>query len=177
MRRSAIEIELNESRVKLLNAFTDLTDEQLKRSLTPSEHEPDNFWSALDHFAHLALIEQNFEHMIRRQLSGHANPVGLLDDEHGRARTREQIMRDVHAMTDEFQRRHRDDSLSDVIALTGRTRSATLLLLSELSDSQLEAPLTRAPWADGTIGGVIGANADHGRMHWKWIVEAGLLEN
>lgn len=55
-------------------------------------------------------------------------------------------------------------------------RGATLQLLSELSDDQLEEKLGGAPWADGTIAGVLGVNADHGRGHWKWVTEAGLLE-
>jgi hypothetical protein len=36
--------------------------------------------------------------------------------------------------------------------------------------------LPGAPWADGTVGGVIAANADHCRMHWKWAKDAGVLE-
>jgi hypothetical protein len=46
-----------------------------------------------------------------------------------------------------------------------------------LSDEQLEETLPGAPWADGTIGGVLSANAGHGRMHWGWAKEAGLLEH
>mgnify|MGYP000367409347 CR=1 FL=1 len=48
---------------------------------------------------------------------------------------------------------------------------------SELTDEQLEEVLPGAPWADGTVGGVIGANADHGRMHWKWAKDAGVLDH
>ncbi len=43
-----------------------------------------------------------------------------------------------------------------------------------LSDVQLEEVLPGAPWADGTVGGVLAANADHGRMHWKWVKDARL---
>lgn len=28
-----------------------------------------------------------------------------------------------------------------------------------------------APWADGTVGGVLAVNGDHGRMHWSWLRE------
>ena len=31
--------------------------------------------------------------------------------------------------------------------------------------------LPGAPWADGTIGGVLAVNGDHGRMHWSWVRE------
>ena len=41
-------------------------------------------------------------------------------------------------------------------------------LLAELTDAQLAEKLPGAPWSDGTIGGVLSVNADHGRMHWQW---------
>ena len=47
-------------------------------------------------------------------------------------------------------------------------RSDTLKLLSELTDEQLESKIPGAPWADGTVGAIMVANADHGRMHFKW---------
>ncbi len=80
----------------------------------------------------------------------------------------------VHAMTERFQQEHRHDSLSEVVALTGAARGETLQLLAELSDEQLEEKLEGAPWADGTLGGVLGANADHAQTHWKWLTDAGL---
>ena len=177
MKRIEIETKLNESRTLLLRTYADLSEEQLRRPLTKSEHDPTNVWDALDHFAHLALVEKDFEQMIRRHLSGHKNPVGLLVNDRGQARSREQIMASVHAMTDEFQRQHHDDSLSDVVALTADARSATLRLLSELSDSQLEDRLEGAPWADGTLGGVLGVNAEHAKMHWDWVTGAGLFDD
>jgi hypothetical protein len=143
--------------------------------VTTSEHDESNHWGALDHFAHLSLIEDNFVGMIRRHLSGHKNPVGLLLGEGGEPRSREEIMASVHAMTDKFQREHHNDTLSEVVALTARSRAATLSLLSELSDEQLSERLEGAPWADGTLGGVLGVNADHAHMHWTWVTEAELL--
>jgi hypothetical protein len=81
----------------------------------------------------------------------------------------------VHAMTEQWQQEHHGKSLSEVVALGTSARSVTLQLLSELTDEQLEEVLPGAPWADGTIGGVIAANAEHGRMHWKWAKDAGVL--
>ena len=102
MRRITIEKELHEGRVWLLDKYTGLTDDQLHRGLTPSEHDPSNMWTALDHLAHLSLIEHNFAAMVRRHVAGHANPVGLRTDESGRARSMAEIMVSVHAMTDEW---------------------------------------------------------------------------
>ncbi len=174
MNRIEIEKKLNEDRAWLLDTYARLSNEQLFGDLTPSEHDPSNYWSALDHLAHLALIERNFAAMIRRHVSGHANPVGLLSDDTGAPRTRDQIMASVHAMTEEWQLEHHGKSLAEVVALGTSARAVTLQLLSELTDEQLDEVLPGAPWADGTVGGVLAANADHGRMHWKWVKDAGI---
>ena len=80
-----------------------LSDEQLRRPLTQSEHDPENHWTALDHLAHMALVERNFNAMVRRTSPGSANPVGLLNDDEGQPRTRDEIMKIVHAQTEEWQ--------------------------------------------------------------------------
>src|SRR5665213_2331321 len=165
--RVELEHKLNEGRDGVLKHFTALTDEQLHQPVTTSEHDPANQCTALYHFAHIALIERNFAEMIRRHFAGGSNPVGLLEDDDGQPRTRDDIMKLVHAMTEEWQHKHHGDNLSEVVALTADTCGATLQLMSGLSDAQLEEKLPGAPWADGTVGGVFGANADHGRMHWK----------
>ena len=112
--------------------------------------------------------------MVKRHFAGAPNPVGLLNDDLGEPRTRDQIMAIVHAQTEEWQVAHHDDTYNEVVALTAASRGATLQLLAELSDAQLEEVLPGAPWADGTVGAVLSTNADHGRMHWKWLEEAGL---
>jgi DinB superfamily len=173
--RVELEAKLNEGRNWLLGKYGELSSEQLRRPLTTSQHDPENQWSAQDHLAHLALIERDFAAMVRRHVTGSANPVGLLNDDHGQPRSRAEIMAIVNERTEQWQREHRDDTFSDVIALTAAARGSTLQLIAELSDDQLQETLPGAPWADGTIGGVLGANADHGRTHWKWVEEAGLL--
>lgn len=172
MRRATVERELHEGRVWLLGKYESLTEEQRHRGLTPSEHDPANMWSALDHLAHLSLIERNFAAMVRRHVGGHQNPVGLRADDAGNPRTMEQIMATVHAMTEEWQREHAGKSFDEVVALGQASRAVTLTLLSELTDEQLGEVLPGAPWADGTVGGVLAANAGHGRMHWKWVRDA-----
>lgn len=172
MRRVEIETKLNDDRVWLLNAYEQLTEDRLFRGLTPSEHDPSNLWSALDHLAHLSLIEHNFAGMVRKHVAGHANPVGLTTNADGTTRSRTDIMVTVHAMTEEWQRKHAGKVLSEVVALGQSARSVTLALLADLTDEQLAETLPGAPWADGTISGVLAANADHGRMHWKWVTDA-----
>jgi hypothetical protein len=173
MNRIELEHKLNETRELLLATYDELSDEDLRRPLTASEHDPQNHWSALDHFVHLALIERNFNAMIRRHFSGHANPVDLLNDEHGQPRTGDQVMARVHEWTEEWQREHHEDSYSQVVAITASARGETLQLMSELTDAQLQEKLPGAPWADGTVSGVLGINADHGRTHMDWVEKAG----
>ena len=86
-------------------------------------------------------------------------------------------MASVHAMPEEWQREHHGKSLDEVVALGASARAVSLQLLSELTDEQLSEVLPGAPWGDGTIGGVLAANADHGRMHWKWAKDAGVHEH
>jgi hypothetical protein len=50
-------------------------------------------------------------------------------------------------------------------------RADTLALLAELTAEQLESKIPGTPWADSTVGGIMAANADHGRMHFKWAKE------
>lgn len=169
MDRGAIEVKLNRDRAWLLETFAALPEADLLRGATPSEHDPSTMWSAKDHLAHLAGIERNFNAMIRRHVAGDANPVGLRTNADGTPRTMEQVMSAVHEMTEAWTLEHRDKTLSDVIALGQRVRADTLALLSELTDAQLAEKLPGAPWADGTIGGVLAVNADHGRMHWRWV--------
>jgi hypothetical protein len=75
----------------------------------------------------------------------------------------------VHALNEAWVKKHRDKSFSEVVALGQKIRGETLALLAELTDEQLEERLPDAPWADGTIGGVIAVNGDHARQHHGWV--------
>ncbi len=171
MDRSEIEIKLNRDRAWLLETYAGLSPEQLETGITPSEHDPAIQWSAQDHLVHLAGIEHNFNRMIRRFLSGEANPVGLRENNDGSSRSREEIMAGVHAFTEDWAGQHRGKSLSELIGVGQRARAETFALLADLTDEQLALKLLGAPWADGTIGGVLGVNGDHGRMHYQWAKE------
>jgi hypothetical protein len=171
MNRTEIEIKLNKDRAWLLNAFAEMPEADLGRGATQSEHDPAVMWTPKDHLAHLAGIERDFVRMIRRHLDGDPNPVALRDGGDGAPRTREQIMAMVHERTEGIRRSHEAKALSEVVALGQQVRAEMLALLAELSDEQLLEPLPGAPWADGTIGAVIAVNADHGRMHWKWLTD------
>lgn len=172
MNRSDIEVKLNTDRAWLLETYAKLSPAELAAGVTRSEHDPSSMWSPKDHLAHLAGIEKNFVRMVRRHLAGDGNPVGLATGPDGAPRTRDEIMAGVHEMTEAWVRQHREWPLSEVVALGQRARGETLALLGELTDEQIAQKLPGAPWADGTLGGVLATNADHGRMHWRWIKDA-----
>ena len=88
-------------------------------------------------------------------------------------RKREEIMARVHAMNEEWVAKHRDKSFNEVVAIGQKVRGETLELLASLTDEQLQQQLPGAPWGDGTIGGVMAINGDHGRRHYD-SVAAGL---
>ena len=77
----------------------------------------------------------------------------------------------VHESNEDWVSRHRALTLNEIVAVGQQIRSETLTLVAELSDEQLLEKLPGAPWADGTIGGVLAVNGDHGRMHWSWVHE------
>ncbi|HET9201299.1 MAG TPA: DinB family protein [Dehalococcoidia bacterium] len=168
MNRAEVEAALSKDRLWLLETYGTLSADDLTRGLTASEHDPDVMWSALDHLAHLAGIERAFNAMIRRHLEGHDNPVGLINRPDGQPRSREEIMAAVHKSNEDWVESQRGKSISEMIALGQTVRGETLALLGELSDEQLGEKLPGAPWADGTIGGVLGVNALHSRMHYDW---------
>ena len=90
----------------------------------------------------------------------------------GSTPSREEVMTRVHAMNEAWVDKHRLKSFSEVVALGEKIRGETLALLAELSDEQLAERLPGAPWADGTIGGVIAVNCDHARQHHGWVTRA-----
>ncbi len=169
MHRTEIEVKLNRDRAWLIETYSAMPADELLRGATRSEHDPSTFWNAKDHLAHLAGIEKNFNRMIRRHYDGAENPVGLRTNADGSARTRDEIMASVHAMTEAWVLQHRAKPLDDIVALGQQVRAETLALLASLSEAQLAEKLPGAPWADGTVGGVLCVNADHGRMHWRWV--------
>ena len=77
----------------------------------------------------------------------------------------------VHKMTEDWALKHRDASLAECVRVGQACRAETFKLLGELNDEQLASTLPGAPWADGTVGGVLSANAGHGRMHYKWVTD------
>ena len=172
MNRTEIEMKLNRERAALLEKYTALSGEDVTRGATASQHQGAAHWSAKDHLAHLAGIEHIFNGIIRRHLAGDPEPIRLPKGPDGNLLPRDQIMPHVHAMNEAWVNQHREKTFGEVVALGQRIRSETLGLLAELTDEQLREKVPGAPWSDGTIGGILSINADHGRNHLKQVMEA-----
>ena len=161
--RDAITGKLQKELNDLIAYYETLSDEDLRRECTESEAPSGAAWAAKDHVAHLAMIERAFLGMISRGRAGDANPVGFS------GRDREDVMAQVHRGNQENVDAHREDDLRTLLADLNSARQDTLALLEQLTDEELERPLKGAPWADGTIGGVLITNAYHQRQHVEWV--------
>lgn len=170
MNRIEIEIQLNRDRAWLLETLSGMSEEELNRGVTASEHDPNLAWSFADHFIHTTLIEQNWNAMFRRRIAGKEGmPRRVKED--GAPQTREEVMAGIHAWTEDWAMQHRGKPLDELVAVGLAIRADTLKLLSELTQEQLDSKIPGAPWADGTVGGIMAANASHGRMHFKYAKE------
>jgi hypothetical protein len=170
MNRIEIEIKLNRDRAWLLETLAGMDAELLYRDATPSEHDPAKSWSIADHFIHTTLIEQNWSAMFRRHISGQEGMLPRVNKD-GSTQSRHEVMAGVHRWTEEWADRHRGKPLDELVRVGREVRADTLKLLSELSDEQISSVIPGTPWADSTVGGIMAANADHGRMHFKWARE------
>ena len=170
MNRIEIEVKLNRDRAWLLETLSQMTDEELYQPRTRSEHDPDKTWCFADHFVHTTLIERNWNEMFRRHLAGEKG-MTMFDRADGAKPTMEEIMASVHRWTEEWADENRGKPFDELVRIGLAVRSDTLKLLAELSDEQLASKIPGAPWADGTVGGIMAANADHGRMHYQWATD------
>jgi hypothetical protein len=168
--RIEIEIKLNRDRAWLLETLSAMSEADLTRGVTTSEHDPAAEWSFADHFVHTSLIERDWNAMIRRHVSGEQGmKLGVGED--GAREPIEDVMPRIHAWTERWADQHRGKPLGELVQIGLAIRADTLALLSELTDDQLASVIPNAPWADGTVGGILAANADHGRRHFKWAKE------
>lgn len=164
--REVILESLTEAHEELLAYYQTLTPEELERVCTASEAPGGEPWRPKDHLAHLTLIEQAFQGMVRRTLKGSADPVGF---SRTGATNREEILAWIHRNNQAYVNAHRNDTLETLLADLAHARQDTLALLDQLTGEQLSLPLPGAPWDDGTIGGVLMTNAHHEQQHLAWM--------
>jgi hypothetical protein len=78
----------------------------------------------------------------------------------------------VHALNEVWVNEQRGKSLSEIVALGQKVRAETLVLLANWTDEQLQERVPDAPWADGTVGGILAVNGDHARQHHGWVTRS-----
>ncbi len=118
-------------------------------------------------FVHTTLIERNWNAMFRRHLAGEEGLEPRLRGD-GSQQSMDEIMASIHSWTEEWKAEHSGKPFVELVRIGQAVRAETLALLAELSDEDLASKIPGAPWADGTVGGIMAANADHGRMHYGW---------
>jgi hypothetical protein len=167
--RIEIETKLHRGRIDALETVTAMEAGELNAPRTRSEHDEQSWWSFADHFVHTTLIERDFNAIIRRHVGGEQGMNPALVDSSGSAlRSREEVMAWVHRFTESWKVEHQDKPLDELVRVGLAVRSDTLSLLCELTDEQLLSVIPGAPWADGTVGGIMSVHADHWFMHKKW---------
>ncbi|WP_201389936.1 DinB family protein [Ktedonobacter sp. SOSP1-85] len=167
--RAEIRDALRRSHEQLFTHFRALTPEELECPCTENEFPGGLPWRPKDHLAHLAFIERQFQGMIRRTIEGDPDPLGF-NTRIGTTK-RDEVLAWVHRQNQAYAKEHADDSLEEIFADLSATRQQSLELLEQLTDEQLAQPVPGAPWADGTIGGVLITNATHATIHTSWTEE------
>ena len=170
MDRIEIEIKLNRDRAWLLERIGAMSEEELTAPRTFSEHDPESRWSYADHFIHTTLIERNWNEMFRRHVGGEQG-LAPRKREDGSPQSMDEIMASIHGWTEEWKAEQNGKPFVELVRIGQEVRADTLALLAELSDEDLLSKIPGAPWADGTVGGIMAANADHARMHFAWAKE------
>jgi hypothetical protein len=170
MDRIEIEIKLNRDRAWLLEKLGAMSTEELAAPRTFSEHDPESRWSYADHFVHTTLIERNWNAMFRRHISGDQGLEPRLRGD-GSPQSMDEIMASIHGWTEEWKAEHSGKPFIELVRIGQEVRADTVALLAELTDEDLTSKIPGAPWSDGTVGGIMAANADHGRMHYGWAEE------
>lgn len=163
--RATIVSTLETQRAELERRIRDLEPDVVSTPCTASEDPDGDDWSPKDHLAHLLRIERAFLEMSRLTIAGDPAPIKI-----GGA-TREERLAQIHRDNENQVAQLKDADVERLLAELREARRETLAFIDGLSDEQLATPIPGAPWGDGTIGGVLMANAGHERQHLAWVDE------
>ena len=163
--RTKIVETLAAQRIELEAHYRAMTAEALITPCTDSEHPDGDRWTPKDHLAHLLRVEHTFLALAQRTIEGDAAPLRFA------GKSREEAIAGVHRDNEAHIATYRSVPLESLLREHTEARSATLAFIAGLTDDQLDTPIPGAPWSDGTIGGVLAANAGHERQHTVWADE------
>ena len=165
--REQIFATLAEQRRELDRRYRSFAEDVVGRPCTESEAADGGRWTPKDHLAHLLRVEAAFLAMARRVVDGDTTTQALGPP----GTSRDDVLARVHRDNERHVASLRDRSVDDLLGELDAARQETLAFLDGLSDDQLDLPIPGAPWADGTIGGVLAANAGHELQHLAWVDE------
>lgn len=163
--RSKILETLAAERTELEAHYRAMAPDALVTPCTDSEHPDGDRWTPKDHLAHLLRVEHTFLALAERTIQGDAAPLRFA------GKTREEAIAGVHRDNEAHIAAYRSVALEALLQEHTQARAATLAFIATLTDEQLDTPIPGAPWSDGTIGGVLAANAGHERQHTIWADE------
>lgn len=158
---------LAEQRRELDRRYRSFPDDVVERPCTDSEADVDGRWTPKDHLAHLLRVEVAFLAMARRVVDGDTTSRALGPE----GTSREDVLARVHLDNERHVESLRDRSVEDLLGELATVREQTLTFVDGIDDDQLDLVIPGAPWADGTIGGVLAANAGHELQHLSWVDE------
>lgn len=164
--RSAILATLDEQRIELATRYRAFDPEVLTTPCTDSEDPDGTPWTPLDHLGHLIRIEAVFLQLAKLTIEGDEAPIKI------KGSTWEEKIAQVHRDNEAHLDSIRPFEMEQMLAELDQARDHTLQFVETLTDTQLTMKIPGAPWGDGTIGGVLMANAGHEQMHLAWVDEA-----
>lgn len=164
--RTTILTTLANQRVELAARYRALDPDVATTPCTESEDPDGSPWTPLDHLGHLIRIERAFLGMSRLTLDGDDSPIKIGGS------TFEERLAQVHRDNEAHLKTIRPLDVEKLLTELDAARSDTIAFIGQLTDEQLEEKIPGAPWGDGSIGGVLMANAGHEQMHLAWVDKA-----
>ncbi len=164
--RTTVLDRLERQRARTVAWIEDFDADAFATPCTPSEDPDGEPWSPKDHVVHLLRIETAFAGMAEATVAGRSDPIGIPGD------TFEDKLASVHRENEAHVRALADLDRDGLLRALTDARDATVALVGRLSDDDLDRPIPGAPWGDGTIAGVLSANALHEKQHLAWVDEA-----
>ena len=157
---------LADQREALEQTFRGFDPELLNTPCTASEDPGGSDWAPIDHLAHLLRIEHAFLAMARLTLAGDESPIKIAGS------TWEERLAQVHRDNEAHLESLRPLEVDSLLSALSDARGKTVDFIKGLSEDQLATAIPGAPWGDGTIGGVLMANAGHEHQHIGWVAKA-----
>jgi hypothetical protein len=169
--RVETEIKLARDRAWVLETWGAIDPERLVEPCTVSLADPDFWWTAKDHFAHLISVERIFTgRFVTNYVDGAKDSVGsVLGDVPKELADASMLAAQVN---DRWVKKYHDASFDELVIKGEQERQRTYELLARIPDDKFEDQIPGALWDGGSVGSMLCvAYGRHGRQHWDWVQE------